>query len=132
MAPCSTLNLKMSTVYTKMYEEQKHKMWLIPTAIITQYQQLPIPKDKKHDTSCTSADKIQLNVISVSRFITLTCDISHLIIQVLVQYDHYGCTCDCCKLMIKVPFQLDVAAYVMSLWNRLNVWYGTYSMKVTY
>lgn len=33
----------------------------------------------------------------------LTYDVSQLIIQVLVQCDHYGCTCfDHCKLMNKV------------------------------
>lgn len=63
--------------------------------------------DKKHDTSCIVTDRIQLNVISLSKFITLTYQITHLIIQVFVQCDHYGCTCcDCCKLMNNVPISL--------------------------
>jgi len=41
MAPCATLTLKkVSAAYTKMYEEQKHKMWLTPIAKITKYLQL--------------------------------------------------------------------------------------------
>jgi hypothetical protein len=64
MAPCSTLTLKkVSAAYTKMYEEQKHKMWLTPIAKITKYLQLAKPKDKKHGTSCTLTDRTQLNVI---------------------------------------------------------------------
>jgi hypothetical protein len=64
MAPCSTLTLKkVSAAYTKMYEEQKHKMWLTPIAKITKYLQLAKPKDKKHGTSCSLTDRTQLNVI---------------------------------------------------------------------
>ena len=126
MAPCSTLTLKVSAAYTKMSEEQKHKMWLTPTAKITKYLQLAKPKDKKHNTSCTLTDRIQLNVISFSKFITLTCDISHLIIYVLVQCVHYGCTCcDCCKLMNKVPISVvcySICDESMKLIKRL-IWY---------
>lgn len=64
------------------------------------------PKDKKHNISCTLTDRIQLK-ISFLKCITLTFDISHLIIQVFVQCDHYGCTCcDRCKLMNKVPISV--------------------------
>ena len=107
MAPCSTVTLKkVSAAYTKMSKEQKHMMWLTPIAKITKHLQLAKPKDKKHDTSCTLTDRIQLNVISFSKFITLTCDISHLIIQVLIECDHCGCTCEHCKFMKKVPISV--------------------------
>jgi hypothetical protein len=133
MAPCPTVNLKkVSAVYTKMYE-QKHKMWLTPNSQNhTVLLKLAKPKDKKNDTSCNLNDRIQLNVLLVSNFTTLTCDISYLIIQVLLQCDHYGCTCDHCKLNNKVPISAGCYSMCDESMKQIKhlIWYIQYGSNL--
>lgn len=90
-------------------------------------------KDNKNDTSCTLNDRIQLNVLSVSNFTTLTCDISYLIIQVLLQCDDYGCTCcDHCKLINKVPISAGCYSICDESMKQIKhlIWYIQYGSNL--